>query len=818
MSTVSSRKPSGSSTRSRAHSPSDSPGSRNLTTGPTTNMYSAGMTPPNGIKGLNSGWQVWNANSSSRRNASVSSVASGNDLSPSRSDATNYRSNLSDGWATSRPTSGTWDDMGDSAPKMEFSQLDPHLQLNFARSRQATGTQAAAYAGSRIDDRSKNGRFSPQRYDSIGKDANNTRFDSGSPTRAYNGYSSQHSTLQGSTPNVNFDSLQSASIANDELSLALRGMAVEDEFSIQDRQQASQSLPASHPRGLPMHQPRGPYSGYAQTDFSPYYSIPSGREYIEYPYSYENYRPAPEPSIYASPALGNAAPANMYSGVSSPTLHHPNTVADLHRQQVGLFYDYIPGARPHGSPYFYPHHQPVMYPPSHSPIMNAQMGSPNQGGIIDKKRDLQYAMQQQMNASNLMYSAIRSSPSPHQGFMSLEYGTQLPMMLPYGHGPLHMYPQGVRGGRRDGDTSAALRSALLDEFRANKCRKWELRDILGYIVEFSGDQHGSRFIQQKLETATSEEKQFVFDEIVPENTLQLIQDVFGNYVIQKLFEHGTQVQKTVLANTMEGHILALSLQMYGCRVVQKAIEFVLPDQQGAIVKELESHVLKCVKDSNGNHVIQKLIERVAPERLAFVNTFRGNVYDLATHPYGCRVLQRCLEHLPDEQTRPLLDEMHNYTHNLMQDQFGNYVVQFVIEHGKPHDKILVLDRLKGNMLKMAQHKFASNVCEKALVCADPDHRRRLLHEIMKPKSDGMTPVVDMMKDQFANYVLQRALVIAEGEDKDALYSLVRPQLIAMRRFSNAYNKHLGSIERLLEKYSLPSDHSPSEFVFPEIIR
>ena len=111
------------------------------------------------------------------------------------------------------------------------------------------------------------------------------------------------------------------------------------------------------------------------------------------------------------------------------------------------------------------------------------------------------------------------------------------------------------------------------------------QDIFGYIVEFSGDQHGSRFIQQKLETATSDEKQTVFDEIVPHNALQLIQDVFGNYVscgqsylgtdlilkqvIQKLFEHGTQVQKTVLANAMEGHILPLSMQMYGCRVVQK---------------------------------------------------------------------------------------------------------------------------------------------------------------------------------------------------------------------------------------------------------
>lgn len=69
-------------------------------------------------------------------------------------------------------------------------------------------------------------------------------------------------------------------------------------------------------------------------------------------------------------------------------------------------------------------------------------------------------------------------------------------------------------------------------------------------------------------------------------------------------------------------------------------------------------------------MIQKLIERVSPERLGFVNSFRGNVYDLSTHPYGCRVLQRCFEHLPEEQTRPLMDELHKYMINLMQDQFG----------------------------------------------------------------------------------------------------------------------------------------------------
>ncbi|KIJ69377.1 hypothetical protein HYDPIDRAFT_80004 [Hydnomerulius pinastri MD-312] len=371
------------------------------------------------------------------------------------------------------------------------------------------------------------------------------------------------------------------------------------------------------------------------------------------------------------------------------------------------------------------------------------------------------------------------------------------------------YHQNVRPGRRHDNSEAtlALRSPLLDEFRANKSRKWELRDIFGYVVEFSGDQHGSRFIQQKLETATSEEKQVVFDEIVPDNALQLIQDVFGNYVIQKLFEHGTQVQKTFLANTMEGHVLPLSLQMYGCRVVQKAVEFVLPEQQGSFVKELDPHVLKCVKDANGNHVIQKLIERVSSDRLGFVQSFRGNVYDLSTHPYGCRVLQRCFEHLPEDQTRPLMDELHKYMINLMQDQFGNYVVQFVLEQGKPHDRCQVIGKLRGQMLNMARHKFASNVCEKALVTATTDERRALVEEIITPKADGVSPIVSMMKDQFANYVLQRALTVADQDQKDLLVSKIRPQLVSMRRYSSAYSKHLISIERLLERTANTSKSS-----------
>ena len=60
------------------------------------------------------------------------------------------------------------------------------------------------------------------------------------------------------------------------------------------------------------------------------------------------------------------------------------------------------------------------------------------------------------------------------------------------------------------------------------------------------------------------------------------------------------------------------------------------------------------------------------------------MYELSTHPYGCRVLQRCFEHLSEEQNRPLLEELHKYTINLMQDQFGVSVNLRVLEFCDEH--------------------------------------------------------------------------------------------------------------------------------------
>ncbi|KAI0079938.1 ARM repeat-containing protein [Panus rudis PR-1116 ss-1] len=793
-----SRKPSGSSVHSGMHSSAGSPNHaqtlRNL--GGSPNFFGVGMGT---VKSANSGWQVWGNSTPSSRNPSASSATSMPSESAASKSGGGFRSARDESWNTPRSASATWEETRLGSARQDIPSMDQPLGLQHTRHRQAglqtgLGTPAAGFM--------KGGQFGTQRFAS-------------SPTRLGH-YDTGVSPFSGQLPLqpgaiANIDPRQTNTTIDHDLSAGIRGMAVsEDEYAISQSNQESRSSavhfptpnptqptqPPSNVRSLPpAQQSQTAFNGFPQPDYSGYYAYPYGAP--------------PDAALFMhSPAMSAANPvANVYSNM--PLLQTP----DMHAgQQPGVFYDYNPMRA--AGPQYYHLSPPLMYhPPQPRP---AATGIPGQPTTMNGNRDLQYNMPQPQNN---IYGGGRVPSSPHLQFPSLDYAPSMqPGISMYGQAGIHRpsahgHGQGHHGYRarrhRQHEENAAPRSAMLEEFRSNRTRTWELKDVFGFVAEFSRDQHGSRFIQQQLEIATPEERQRVFEELVPNHTGQLVQDVFGNYVIQKLFEYGTPAQHAQLVSAMEGRVLGLSMDMYGCRVVQKAVEFLQPEQQSAFVNELDGNVLKLVHDANGNHVIQKMVQVIAPERLTFVKAFRGNVLGLATHPFGCRVLQRSLERLPIEHTRPLLDELLEHSLQLMQDQFGNYVVQYVLEHGQPQDNAAIVSSLRGQFLLMARHKFASNVCEKALITTTSELRRALIDEIISPKHEGANVIMMMMKDQYANYVLQRALGVVEGDQKVQLVNKVRPQLLQMRRHTGTFSKHLLAIDRLLEKCAVPAENTTS---------
>ncbi|XP_048421431.1 pumilio homolog 4-like isoform X2 [Pyrus x bretschneideri] len=339
-------------------------------------------------------------------------------------------------------------------------------------------------------------------------------------------------------------------------------------------------------------------------------------------------------------------------------------------------------------------------------------------------------------------------------------------------------------------------SSLLDEFKNNKNKSFELADIVDHVVEFSTDQYGSRFIQQKLETATVEEKMKIFPEIIP-HVRTLMTDVFGNYVVQKFFEHGTESQKKELTSQLTGHILPLSLQMYGCRVIQKALEAVDVNQQAQMVSELDGSIMKCVHDQNGNHVIQKCIECITQDKIQFIiSSFYGQVVALSTHPYGCRVIQRVLEHCNDSNMQQkIMDEIMQSVCILAQDQYGNYVIQHILEHGKPHERTAIIHKLAGQIVKMSQQKFASNVVEKCLTFGNAEERQFLVNEMLG-STDENEPLQAIMKDPFGNYVVQKVLETCDDHSLELILSRIKVHLTALKKYT--YGKHIVSrVEKLI---------------------
>ncbi|KAK9904800.1 hypothetical protein WJX75_002758 [Coccomyxa subellipsoidea] len=347
-----------------------------------------------------------------------------------------------------------------------------------------------------------------------------------------------------------------------------------------------------------------------------------------------------------------------------------------------------------------------------------------------------------------------------------------------------------------------LAASTLEAIKTNRGNQYHLKDIVGSVYELCKDQFGSRFIQMKVETATPEEVACAFNEVcVSKDTTQaLMNDVFGNYVVQKFLDYGTDEQKARMATMIQGSVKVLSLQVYGCRVIQKAIEVLNLALKTGIVAELKGQVIECVADQNGNHVIQKCIECITPSEpiadlleelangpggsaaaqrrlsvLANKPVLSAGIVPLARHPYGCRVVQRILEKctLTDYKHR-LVETVTENALELSKDTYGNYVIQHSLAYGTFDQKVEIIHRLQSHIVELSTHKFASNVVEKCLEYGTRAQRCRLVSTMLGDGSGLDAAEADqllqtMTKDQYGNYVVQKTL--EHIKERDLVFKL-----------------------------------------------
>jgi hypothetical protein len=320
-------------------------------------------------------------------------------------------------------------------------------------------------------------------------------------------------------------------------------------------------------------------------------------------------------------------------------------------------------------------------------------------------------------------------------------------------------------------------------FSASHYENVEIKDCIGQICFICKDQQGCRYLQREIDKGGIVVSIIIFKEILPHVT-ELIDDPFGNYLVQKLIDTITTEQRFQILLEVRNELVNISKNIHGTRAAQKLIELIQTPEEVEIIKAaFMEHIVDLIEDLNGNHVVQKCLMKLNSTDNQFIyDGITENLVSVATLRHGCCVLQRCFDHGTLEQQHQLIEQILANASLLVEDAFGNYVLQYILDINLdyPDLAIQLVNQFEGEIFRMSKEKCSSNVIEKCMKSGNPACTQRVMRELLSISNDPtnlgaplfppeqqqlivQSNLYELLQDPFGNYVLQTCL--AEGAMK-----------------------------------------------------
>lgn len=236
----------------------------------------------------------------------------------------------------------------------------------------------------------------------------------------------------------------------------------------------------------------------------------------------------------------------------------------------------------------------------------------------------------------------------------------------------------------------------------------------------------------------------------------------------------TEKDECIPVDSIIGKVWKLSRDARGCRKVQQAFEEARSiEELNALTSELVGHVWEALKCQHANHVLQKCITTNSAEASQFVidellQHGNGGAAQAAKHRFGCRIIERILEHCEEHQVAPLVEQLLTETVALSLHTFGNFVMLHLLEHC-PSVVTQVASTLDEHMatLPMIDGCVGAVIAE-ALKYADNEASRSLAATLLQDQDR----VAIMACSRWGHPAIKRALQLADDTARQEACSLV----------------------------------------------
>jgi len=193
------------------------------------------------------------------------------------------------------------------------------------------------------------------------------------------------------------------------------------------------------------------------------------------------------------------------------------------------------------------------------------------------------------------------------------------------------------------------------------------------------------------------------------------------------------------------------------------------EEQSLVIQSVTNILMELCTDPQGVHILEKILHCFPEDNIGFIYEFiMSNFWFLAHNQNGLCVAIKIIFTSQNAEIHSTIQKfLVENAISIIQHTHANYVMQVSIEVWNRDFSLPVVRELYGKLYSLSMQKFSSNVIEKAFEMVGDEILCVFVNEVKY-----MNRIVDLMKSNYGNYVVQKALKLSKGPLKATLLSLI----------------------------------------------
>jgi hypothetical protein len=255
-----------------------------------------------------------------------------------------------------------------------------------------------------------------------------------------------------------------------------------------------------------------------------------------------------------------------------------------------------------------------------------------------------------------------------------------------------------------------------ENLRENHNKYFNLQVNKMAIMNSIKDQKATLILQKILMGMNSEQIKSIVHELKGEYR-KLIFDKYGNFFCKDLFKICSQKDRSIILNELYPTLSEDCKNNYATHPIQTLIEFSYTEEDFKLILYSFNDydkIFSATIDPNGSYVIQKIVDRI-PERFRadFNKIFSSFIETACQKKYGIVAVKKFLDcTVNDSIIKTVMNLIRNKFFDLAKDQYGNYLIQFLLEKWAFFkDGQEIKNLVEKNFDILMKTKYSSFICE-----------------------------------------------------------------------------------------------------------